>query len=437
MITMVELMGMCESAEERKGMALITKGKVNKKHNHKISYNEKERLYWTRVGKGRKGSKRIHAKTEDLLYARLYEYYYPDEAKELVATMRPDEAAEELSRMTFGEALKQWNDWNHKVLMKSAGTHDRNSYTIKFFDELADRPMADLTADDLRRLFAEKAPTTKYYAIKAAVQAMHNTYAWAIEHGVVTKDVSWTIKSTNYQAFCGDADPDDSNGDADDDDDDDDENGRIFSPEQVVTVVDAASRRKQRKSRMRGYAVRFASLTGMRIGEIAALHWSDVHWKEGYIYVHRQQRAFKKDGKRILVELPYTKNEAKKKPKERKGRRFPIYCKELRELLEELRLQTGNGDYIFAEDGNWIDKQSFGRFLYKLLKQLDLYSEDLHGFHAFRRSFNSNVLLRSNLTIAEICYIMGHTPETNGAHYSETQPGRVNEIGQEIARIVA
>ena len=79
-----------------------------------------------------------------------------------------------------------------------------------------------------------------------------------------------------------------------------------------------------------------AEHTGMRIGELTALHKSDVDFKKGYIHVHRQQHKYhNSEGHLEYEEVPYTKDE-KKHP--HGGRRVPLFPESRRAIELALAL---------------------------------------------------------------------------------------------------
>lgn len=80
-----------------------------------------------------------------------------------------------------------------------------------------------------------------------------------------------------------------------------------------------------------GYAILFASETGLREGEILSLKWEDITAKA--IHVHSQQNDETIDGKKTYYYNPTTKNE---KGVGRNGRYIPI-TDEIRKILDALQ----------------------------------------------------------------------------------------------------
>lgn len=92
---------------------------------------------------------------------------------------------------------------------------------------------------------------------------------------------------------------------------------RQFSEEELEMLKRHA---EQKTDNARALMMLLAMETGMRAGELAALHKTDV--KEKFIHVHRQQRRDHDEmGHEIIVEVGYTKDE---RMHPHNGRMIPI-----------------------------------------------------------------------------------------------------------------
>ena len=143
-----------------------------------------------------------------------------------------------------------------------------------------------------------------------------------------------------------------------------------------------------------------AEHTGMRVGELVALHKSDVYPDKGYIHVHRQQHPlYDSEGHLHFEELPFTKDE-KKHP--HGGRKVPILpeCQRVIDLAMELK---GESEYLFHDaKGKWVSEDSYlanlrkrcRRVAREVLKDESLTEEEKQELadiptnnHAFRIAF--------------------------------------------------
>lgn len=383
------IIGNACSPEEEELVAQVKE--VYVKQRHKAAIEHLERGYRTYIGKPRKY---IQRKTRDALIAALYDYYREQE--------RPT--------VTLGQALDEFIKYKKDIFGVDPGTIMRNGYSARFFEGIADKPLQDLTTDDIRLYIRGK--TFKEYEIKAAVQLLHGVYKWAIGKGLVKDDPSYPIEPREFFQIA-----DRTKKTA---------NEKIFRPLDIERIK-AAMRREL--PNMRAFGVLLSIETGMRSGELVSLKWDDI--KAGAIHIHTQQKLLLDDqGHRIgFKELPYTKDE-RKHPHD--GRLFPL-SDEIRAILDELRPFTGNGTYLLEEEGHWISKTSYEKYLQRHLHALGY---GITNNHAFRMSLNSNVLIPAGLTPSERAYILGHSVETNERYYSYIRSEQIDSIREKLGAAV-
>jgi integrase len=154
----------------------------------------------------------------------------------------------------------------------------------------------------------------------------------------------------------------------------------------------------------------------MRVGEIPALKWTDVHFEEKYIWIHGQQLKSTETGKTIYYYEDSTKNE---KGRSRGGRKFPM-TKTIEEILirlwEAQRTIGLDAEWVFeVEPGKWLTVQGIDDRLRDACRDLGF---EATGIHTLRRSLNSNVLVGAGFVPEERAALLGHSPETNQRFYS-------------------
>ena len=76
---------------------------------------------------------------------------------------------------------------------------------------------------------------------------------------------------------------------------------KILSPEEIDSIKEEVRHRMSLKKwgsyYINGYAVLFAIETGVRVGELCALKWSDI--TENSIHIHAKQLDTKENGKKV------------------------------------------------------------------------------------------------------------------------------------------
>ena len=91
---------------------------------------------------------------------------------------------------------------------------------------------------------------------------------------------------------------------------------QFFSEEELSILREDALKTTENP---RSLMTLLAMETGLRVGELAALHTADI--EDGFIHVHRQQLRNHRGGKQVFEEVGYTKDE-RKHPHD--GRYVPI-----------------------------------------------------------------------------------------------------------------
>lgn len=150
--------------------------------------------------------------------------------------------------------------------------------------------------------------------------------------------------------------------------------------------------------------------TGLRLGELLGLKWSDINFDTGVITVSRNlSRAKNKiTGKyEIIEQIPKTKNSY---------REVPIPANILNKLKEHKKLQNKqrlfvgesyiHNNYIFTDDiGKPIDDKRPGRNLKSILKKLNIKPIK---FHALRHTYATR-LFENNIPPKTVQALMGHS----------------------------
>lgn len=150
--------------------------------------------------------------------------------------------------------------------------------------------------------------------------------------------------------------------------------------------------------------------TGLRIGELLGLKWSDIDFTTNNLTVNRTITRAKNPitGKyEILEQLPKTKNSLRTVP-------IPTNIisrlKDHRLEQNKHRLKLGeayfNNDYVFANDlGYVLDDKRPGRNLNSILKKLGI---EPMKFHALRHTYATR-LFEANVPPKTVQVLMGHS----------------------------
>ena len=368
------------------------------KHHTPTESNPKD-YYITIMSDG----KRIKAVTYDKLIDKLYNYY-------------ADGLLDFSVQSVFEAAL------NEKVVTENPKprTIEKNRGDFKRFisDDFASKDIRTINEIDLKKFIqawvTDKHPKQKTFLSFKGILNLIFEYAYI--HKIIVENPVSYVKNRPYMKSC-----DTSKAKSDE---------KIFSPEEIQLLKDEVRIRISSGTKrygdyyINGYAMLFAIETGVRVGELCALKWEDVH--ENYIHIHAQQLYQNVDGKKEIYFAPYTKNE---KGISEDGRQFPLtnaieaILSELKAKQEELGIES---EFIFCNrDGRWIIEEAYTSFLRRLCR-----SKGLHvtNNHAFRMSLNSNVLIPMGISVADRAAMLGHSIETNLKYYSYAQKDYLDDV---------
>jgi len=168
------------------------------------------------------------------------------------------------------------------------------------------------------------------------------------------------------------------------------------------------------------YAVHFASLTGIRVGEIAALSWECVTDK--YIIINKSEKY-----DRITKEyrIDTTKNG--------KDRIFPV-TEDIKSLLGMVkRVEIQNGyicEWVFANASGRIHAPVISACAKNKCLQLGI---DVKGIHSYRKTINSKMRC-DGVSATVAASLLGHSAEVNERYYTFDVTG-IEKKGEIISRV--
>lgn len=203
---------------------------------------------------------------------------------------------------------------------------------------------------------------------------------------------------------------------------------KILSPDEIKALQDEIRKRMTQKKYgsyyINGYALLFEIETGLRVGELCAVQWSDIG--ENAIHIHSQQLNTIEPGGKNYFLAPYTKNE---KGISEDGRYFPL-TRKIKALLDEIREKQNDlgirSNFVFChEDGEWIKTDAYLTFLNRICRSQGL---SITNNHAFRMSLNSNVLIPMGVSVADRAAMLGHSIETNLRNYSFAKKDYIENV---------
>lgn len=156
------------------------------------------------------------------------------------------------------------------------------------------------------------------------------------------------------------------------------------SENKVLDVLSVSNHRKilnhiQSHFTFMGLGIYISLSTGLRIGEICSLKWSDINVTDGILTVNRTiERIYIIEGEKkhteLVINTPKTKNSCCEIPMN----------KELLGMLKPLKKVVNDDYYILTNDERPIEPRTYRNYYKRLMEKLDIPKLKYHGLrHSF------------------------------------------------------
>lgn len=178
---------------------------------------------------------------------------------------------------------------------------------------------------------------------------------------------------------------------------------RILTNSQQKSLYEAIkSHEKHNPDYVADLALELAMQTGMRVGEIAALHWNDLH--DGYIHIDYSEHRIDYDDHIELVVG---------EPKNMKHRKFP-FNPIIEDIFIRIKALGRDGDFVFTnKDG---ERHTASSISCAAIKRGNECGIEKVSVHRIRRTVVSE--LRKKYSIKLVSELMGHLEETDEEYYN-------------------
>lgn len=179
----------------------------------------------------------------------------------------------------------------------------------------------------------------------------------------------------------------------------------ISTPAQITNEVEVFSDKDRKKmekyciqsKEIRDLGVLISLYTGLRIGEVCALKWSDIDFEKKYIKVnHTLQRVYvNKRETKVLYDRPKTKKSIRKIP----------MAKVLYEKLKEISKKYDNEAFVLTGSTKRYYEPLGYRYIYrKILKKCDI---EYKRYHQLRHTFATRCI-KVGMDVKSLSEVLGH-----------------------------
>lgn len=335
-----------------------------------------------------RGRRQVRKKNKDDIIRYLLEFYMLDGCD-----------------LTFTELFKKWLSYKKKFIGAVNKNKGLSPSTIRRFERdfdkylancsFADTPIKAITTVMLETEIVNliKSNSMKERCANNLIGYIRQMFNYAKRSRLLQNDPVDMLDVKLLQSMCMFSEPKE-------------DTDRVLTVEELHKLRDAVITHEQKHPNyMPDYAIELAMLTGMRVGEIAALQWeciTDEHIKVDY----SEHRLDYKDKSCELVIG---------EPKNYKHRKIPM-TEEIESLLLRLKaLDTYRGDgFIFIrKDGQRYTGHDISCATARRSDDAGIQRTSIHGI---RRTVSS--LLRTVLPVKAVANMLGHLETTNELCYN-------------------
>lgn len=295
---------------------------------------------------------------------------------------------------SFKDLYPEWMLWRRDYCPISDKTLKEDIINWNHYlqnEPLVQKPLKDITAKDFILLFRKwtknRQMTRKQFNnVKSLINGI---YYYAIENGIVEHN---PVKDINSKQFPFKP--------VNNDDD-------VFTVEERKKLLAYLDDNDD----MYSLAIQLDFQLVVRIGELLSLRWSDISY--GNIHIQSQLLTECKMNddlsfsKRNYVNVDHIKGNTNQ------GYRFQPLTEEALRLLEKIRLQNPDGEFILMKNGRQLNKDTFNRWLRKYCEACNIPARSSHKI----RFCVASILYESGVPLTVLQQLLGHTTTAMTLHY--------------------
>lgn len=290
-----------------------------------------DKIYTTKDGRYKVSTPIQICKTKKIdVLKELYQYFFGAEVSPTIEYLFQQWLAE------FEKLVKSGH--------RSWDTLDKYKSDWKRFykdTELVKKPISDVKMSDLKKHYQEitanEAITRK--TLSNAKSLLNVVFDYAVDHDIITINLARSANTKDLICKISDNE------------------GKVYSTEERTAVLEAIDQLpKFENSYGRAITVMFCLCA--RIGEIKALKWSDIDFKNRAIRIHSSMRRTRdENGKQTYQWTNTTKG------RQKSGQRIEPMSDRAYRALKRQRQEDPFSEYVFMDNGHALDTTQFNRWL--------------------------------------------------------------------------
>jgi integrase len=313
---------------------------------------------------------------------------------------------EDKSKLTFSELYTEWVDYKNQFVSvnnrkKSISPSTIKRYAREYDSYIANTALANCTigavttpllTEMILKIIKDNEMLEK--CASNLIGYIHCAFEYACSCEYIPKDPSAHLDRRLLLAMCTFKPP------AQDED-------RVLTINEMNSLLETVKEHETRyPSYMPDFAIELALLTGMRVGEIAALKWQNIDEAGGVIHIVQSEHRldYRNQKSELVIGLP----------KNGKTRTFPL-TDELLQLLERISSLYGNDpdSFVFVRpDGTRYTGHDIGCAVARRASEAGIGKTSIHEI---RRTVSS--ILNTVLPRRVVASLLGHSERVNGENY--------------------
>ena len=295
---------------------------------------------------------------------------------------------------TFIDVFHQWRSYHDKMVSDNS-VKKYDSDELRYFSGTAfvNMKIEKITSDDVEVFIRTRIDDLKLCqsAAKTLYHYLNSTMEFAVRHGYIAKSPMRFMNAKDFYKYVYPSKRS--------------QKTKIIPDNEIASLNSRYDEDLLKgKSVVPILAVIFSSLTGMRVGEIAALTWDDI--QSDCIIVNKSQKY-----------NPKTKQYYIDNTKNHKHRRFPL-TSEIADLLDRIKLVEEEAGYvtrfIFSDESGPINFRKISSCIKNKCRQIGI---ETYGIHAYRRTMNS-MMAHNGVPVSIRAALLGHSREVNEKYYT-------------------
>lgn len=324
--------------------------------------------------------------------------------------------------VSFEEYSKYWLENVLKNKLKPA-SFTRKEVTLEYqvYPYIGSIPLSQLTHHDVQSMVnALNDKGLSYSTVKKAYEAVNGCVReYRIKQGIYFNPCEGVALPVNKQRSIS--------------------NVSYFTDEQILLIKNEAAREygTGKPVYRLGHAIILLLYTGMRIGELLALTWEDVDFKEKSITINKNAVVMKEKDEKDKTSHYVLRNQ--NSTKTASGRRIiPMSDNAYRALLQ-IHAINGKFQYVMStKNGKQVTPRNINRMFHSILTQTGISNggKNLCGVHSLRHTFAS-MLFQNGCNVKIVSELLGHsdTKITENTYIHIIQQQKIRAI-QDIDRYV-